>query len=371
MKSFFLIGLVVSSLAQAQDNSRESFVPIPRNYTFQNSTVIENMPPVRSQDSIGICGAFALAAVLDYNNCQKNKWDCTKLTDDRRVSTLDIARAGSAMGLNDIYEAEDKSKLKRVVIGEFPLVLGTVTSALTKSVAKESCAPFSRIVNRFSDDDVNQQKKVDELEKRVSEYTEGQSGCIECVLNLVKNDFPGINDLQKVRESLDMAKADFSSEGRSNSSARDAGSSRPTGLGFELFLKNLLIKNQCDKPENSVPVEGFLESVEMKKDQDNAKEFESYIAFHLNKKRPLIISGICFDKSLATAEGCKENHAAVIVGEATRCAPSGNRCRKAYKIHNSWGQSWQNSNSDGWVFAENLMSRTIRIGRSPLIVIKP
>jgi hypothetical protein len=95
-----LTSLAESAFAQNSSNTNEAFVAIPRNYTFQNKVEITNMPAVRSQDSIGICGAFAVAAVLDYNNCRKNNWDCKTIGDDKRVSTLDLARAGSAMGVS-------------------------------------------------------------------------------------------------------------------------------------------------------------------------------------------------------------------------------------------------------------------------------
>ncbi|MFZ3229352.1 MAG: hypothetical protein WA160_04030 [Pseudobdellovibrio sp.] len=49
------------------------------------------------------------------------------------------------------------------------------------------------------------------------------------------------------------------------------------------------------------------------------------------------------------------SHEVVIVG--LKKMRVNNVCKEYIKIHNSWGQGWQNSNSDGWVDADKIISR--------------
>jgi hypothetical protein len=352
------LAFITTSVAVAQNssNTNEAFVTIPRNYTFQNKVEITNMPAVRSQDSIGICGAFAVAAVLDYNNCRKNNWDCKTIGDDKRVSTLDLARMASSP--NDKEMAKDKDFSVRVLLGFIPSYPAKVVLDYQKTVSKESCAPFASIVNRYADENPLQNETFGRLEQQVRSYTEGQSSCIECIEELIKKDFPRINNLADVRTALAVAKEFAPEEVKYLYGSGSAPAGALGKVGFELFLKQLLISDKCDKANQLIQIQGQLSIFEPTQASKRVDEFKQYISTRLNQKEPVILSSICADRRSDPLQCNGGRHGLVIVGSATVCnVGTPPRCIQAYKLHNSWGQSWQDAHNDGWVSADQLISR--------------
>jgi len=62
-----------------------------------------------------------------------------------------------------------------------------------------------------------------------------------------------------------------------------------------------------------------------------------------------------YEKKYSYCSG--EGHAVVVHGYKQIC-DSKNVCRDTLRIQNSWGQSWQDHNSNGWVDAQTLLDRT-------------
>ncbi|MFN7824756.1 MAG: hypothetical protein ACK5P6_05285 [Pseudobdellovibrionaceae bacterium] len=352
------LAFITTSVAVAQNsaNTNEAFVAIPRNYTFQNKVEITNMPAVRSQDSIGICGAFAVAAVLDYNNCRKNNWDCKTIGDDKRVSTLDLARNGSAnmqMNVNDLFS---RDSYKMIDVGVHPAKAAAVATKIIGGATSEACAPFSAIVNRYNDSDVRQVQTVQDLEKKVDDFTEGRSTCIECIVETIKTDFPGVRDLSAVRRSLEYAKLNIGKVERDNS-VSISGSTNQDSIGFELFLKELTISSRCDSRGNLIDVTTASSELDLAPENISLEALEKFISEKLTQSKPVIVSGLCLDSSRLSPQDCESLHALVIKGEATRCHPSGKPCSKSYLVHNSWGDSWQRNFDGGWVSAPEFIRR--------------
>ncbi|MFN7454535.1 MAG: hypothetical protein ACK5RO_07725, partial [Pseudobdellovibrionaceae bacterium] len=249
-----------------------------------------------------------------------------------------------------------------------PAKAAQVATRLIGAVATEQCAPFSAIVNRFNDQDVRQLERVQELEKKVDEFTEGRAACIECIVDLIKNDFPGIKDLAAVRSSLDFAKQNLATT-QTDQEVSVSGSGSKDSIGFELFLKDLTIKAKCDQEASMIDISNTSRYLNRANEGVGVDELSKFIGERLKRSEPVIISSICMDSQQGSVQQCTSLHTIVVTGEATRCHPSGKPCAKAYRVHNSWGQSWQHEFNGGWVSAENLLSRVRTVGGYPALTI--
>jgi hypothetical protein len=72
----------------------------------------------------------------------------------------------------------------------------------------------------------------------------------------------------------------------------------------------------------------------------------------LLKSNTPIVSGVCLDEKLPSDQ-CKNGHSVLITGYRQVCNSNRSNCTDYIKVHNTWGQDWQDKNRDGWIDANN------------------
>jgi hypothetical protein len=188
----------------------------------------------------------------------------------------------------------------------------------------EACYPFDQFLIKHQNssnkemNDAFERLKVKYFDKK---KTEGDI-CTDCLIKDLDNEFGLKVDNAKVLKSLNQTT-------------------------FDKFLYELMFGN-CQSVSETVPYT-------LNTWPNTASDFK-YDAFMDKLKNlfkgntPVVVGGCLDSKNFKT---CTKAHDFVISGYRKVCKPN-NECRETLRIQNSWGQDWQNSNSDGWVDAKNL-----------------
>lgn len=123
-------------------------------------------------------------------------------------------------------------------------------------------------------------------------------------------------------------------------------------LNYVTF-KTLLNPECFDKNVNANKYSVKLTKIDSK----NIKPAILQIENLLRKKKPIIVS---FCPTLTHSGKCADSlHSLVIIAQARiQHRITGDR-RTAYWLVNSWGEDWQQKNSDGWVYADRLLESLV------------
>lgn len=332
--------------------------PVPRDLLADKSTVIEvgSMPRVRSQDTFGICYSFVAATLLDQANCvTKGVESCSSVPDSEKNSPLDMARYGSFLSAHSGLDSTDR--FSYMGINEGGSVAVALYNALeVNATVKESCAPFDHVVAK-AQSPLEVQKLEQAMWKKFRDsyesYQKKIKECANCGLEYATA------KAQELRENYNLK---TTNKDILQAFAQDT---------YGKFLDRLLIPEECWESENNLTAKGKWEVKEYPqkgKKSDYASTI-SQIKELLTKRRPVSV-GFCAQekvsvKSIAECGSIKDgsgnisgaNHAVIIKGYRKVCR-SANDCYEALQIQNSWGESWQTANSDGWVDAKTLLDRS-------------
>lgn len=352
MKILFLFLMFFSEVCLARDGMN----PFGFKYIVDSSTVaqVTNMPKVRSQDSFGICYAFAASTLYDEARCvQKSIADCASAPDDQKASPLDMSRFSQI--LPDEVDSSDRFNYEGLSEGGSAAL--ALYNALKMEPAKESCAPFDQIVSK-----AKSPKEAQDLEiamwKRFKDsyeaYKKKSKDCVACGLEYATAQSQELKDKFNLKASnTDILEA----------FAQDS---------YSKFLDRLLIPVDCWDPKNNLFISGW--NLKIHPEQGQKSDYNKMIGEikkALTKKRPLAI-GFCTQEPLTvkSMKACSESknslgqvtgagHEVVIKGYRRICkVDDKSKCYDAVQVQNSWGQSWQNANDDGWVDAKELLDRT-------------
>lgn len=355
----YKIGILATVLCLIQTQTSwgaQGLDVISKDFKPQENSVIQvsNMPRVRSQDSAGICYSFVAASLIDEANCSSQKInDCTAVSDEQKVSALDISRFSKVLD----SESDTTDRFNYEGLGlEGGATVFTLENALQSgSIAKESCAPFDQLVSNMSDP-----AKAIEIEKATwkrfedayKTYQKKTKSCMDCGLEYATAVGAQIKEEFKLKAT--------------NTDILDAFAQDT----YSKFLDKLLVPDKCWDLKNQTSLKGNWthKAYPEPNVKSNYDEYIKKIKEVLTKKRPLGI-GFCTQtpltaSSIASCGKMKngkvisgEGHAVIIKGYRKVCNLK-NECRESLQVQNSWGQSWQNSNDDGWVDAKELISRT-------------
>jgi len=336
MKTTSIIFLVWLSFSKvyAFDNP---FVSFGGSYKKSTKDTIEitNMPPVRSQDSVGICFSFVASNLLDHQNCTQRKTDCRNIKDAERVSPLDLAKFTVDPPVSQLYSSSSASYKK---LKEGGTAYNTLANAIydAHSVASEACAPFQAAVNKYGDSDELQLKTWQMLREKFDKVHDKKTNCVDCIVDEVRNYFPSLQNKKAIKEALNQT-------------------------NYEEFLYKLVVPDYCKQNSNQVKLNEDL-TVAAYPDEDQktatAQQMKDKMIEVLKKGKPLSLTGICMDRKdvIPDLTSCETYHAVTITGFTKMCNSKG-VCHEAFKVQNSWGEEWQKKNSDGWVLASQLTER--------------
>lgn len=328
-------------------------------YKVKADSLIEitNMPKVRSQDTVGVCAPFVTCTMIDEINCvAKSVENCKATSDSEKCSPLDVSRYTrevEAAKKKSVYNFQglNMDSGSSVSIALFNTISGT------RSVVKESCAPFDQVVAKI-DDKVQAQRMEgalwNRLRKAYDSYKRESEKCLKCAVDSIHAS--GIDDDLKQNYSIKASNEEILKAFAEES--------------YEKFLDKLLIPAECWKVPGTITVRGnWKPDIFPKAEQSrpNYDETIEKIKDILKKKRPIGLN-FCAQEPLVakSRDSCSSmmstqviggQHDVIIHGYRKVCNQK-NICRDVVKIQNSWGESWQTANDDGWVDAKEILDRT-------------
>lgn len=321
------------------------------------SVVVNNMPPVRSQDGLGVCYSCAAAALIENYNCehQSPKQDCTKLTDDQRPSMLDLSRFSVAPNL--IKNQSDPNGYDRQ-ISERP---GNYASYIIENiarahmVARESCAPFAAFVNKISSSEEfkSDEKKIwTDLHAAYDHYQAKKKECSDCA----KSDATVTAETDKWHDNYGLATSKEEELAAFNAET------------YEEFLSQFLVPKECRMPGKQYRFDPS--NLTIKNWPLATKESDYTHAIDTLKKALINNHPVALDVCLLNNPNAKciqqqsrgeaeeeGGHSLTITGYKKLCNSKG--CKECIKVQNCWGQGWQEQNADGWVDAKVLLDKTM------------
>ncbi|MFP5520414.1 MAG: hypothetical protein ACLGGX_10960 [Bdellovibrionia bacterium] len=338
MKILFIIfyAILLSSNSFAQ--LKENFVKVAPDFNVKKNEIELNpkfIPPIKSQDSLGICFGMCGAAVANYYLCKTTDTDCSKLGTN---SVSPLAAAGYST-TNSVYDrAGVASSHTNIRFG------GSCVSVLENMgkagfMAKDSCFDFDTLANKYGNDAAAIESVLKNLEAMFNKKTEADF-CYDCLKN-------------ELNEKLG-----------TNLNTDDIKAAVDRNHTFDTFLYRATIaKKSCDRGHyhkidiESRPTVGVLNEIARNPDGKLALQpikvtaIVDKIKEVLSKDFPLAISNIC---PISDGNKCKESHAVMITGYRKQCKPNGKDCREVIRIHNSWGKAWQDQFDGGWVDVKSL-----------------
>lgn len=323
--------------------------------------IVENMPRVRSQDSLPICGPMASATVAQFQVCKSlNIANCSRVDRKQEVSpfsTLAWTHTNTGRGVPELQNHENIQ-----VYGKTKGAAGDALRNAKKDAlfVSDSCYPLDQFANEYEvtgDPNVNAENeiKVQDIFDRINtDYNRYQSRnktegefCEEC-----EGMGGAVSKLRIATSANDIKKHMNSSK----------------GLNSAQFLYNLML-GSCDDGVAIEPAPKFemfpkgYEQEKKKAQKIGSKEVQNFnynalvgkIKSVLKTKNPLAFDGVCLKYE---GDKCVTGHSVVISGYRKVCKDSacGTECRDVLKVQNSWGEDWQKRNNDGWVDARALLS---------------
>ena len=346
-KQYVLLLLSCVTIIHSSSSSAESFnslvpvyskgddltlAPVKPSFVYneiKDSKIIENMPAIITQDSLGDCRGASLTTIMQKHTCDKWKEkipNCKNLPPQFHISSFGMM----------VYTNKDPIQNKtfqphqKVARSMYDIVADI---SKYPTFILDSCKPFSNLVNNFSFKGTNGLEDRDKfflylqkLYKSNKATTEANvADCPDC-----------LNEIAKA-----------------------------TGINANLFnLKKALSKDNYDKFLYTLFFDGckfedFADGFEpfgFPGDAVNATplDVKKKIIEGLRKNKPVLFPKLCLDTDAKNA--CSSIHSIVISGYKKVC--SGSSCKDVFRVQNSWGESWQKANNEGWVDADILVNST-------------
>ena len=300
------------------------FNPMPKAAMASQGEVIEvkNMPEARSQGGLPVCyGITAWYAYMQFQ-CKNSGSDCKHLEADKTLSPIMLGALGVDKELHEKY-GKTYNKVIPYSIG------GGAGKALSELAGEDemyadSCFPLERMIQKFGGNNRKMYNAFEALRTQFFDKNKSEGKvCMTCLLDTLRNDFDLNSDQNTAQQALDENV-------------------------FDKFLFDLFVKN-CKK---KVPIGEF--SLGGWPNMSETRSYEGFISrlTGLLKRNTPVLADICLDQKNVRSEQCKSGHAVVIAGYRKVC--NGSKCTDYLKVINSWGESWQKQNSDGWVDGRNL-----------------
>jgi hypothetical protein len=323
----FIVLLFISSSAFSGEHA--AFEEFDRfNYNKITQENILDLGRTRSQDGLGVCYAFTIAKQLEH--ICSSSLSCELNGDE--VSPLSISRT---------YE---DGSLKKTYPG------GSIHGFLKKSghrskqglsLVKESCIPFDQTIHkRYLDkrtyifDEAQGIKYLKEIFDKVT-----SPDCVDCKSAYAK----------EIKTTLVRLKTPIASI--------ESLLTKLPELSFDSFLDELLFDNACNESSNKLSIPPFRYSTITTGNLKNNDGFVKHIKNLIDNNIPPTIS-LCLNSTDNSGNTVCGSHAVMADGYRQRCNFS-NQCRFEIRIKNSWGESWQKNNNDGWISGEALATYTL------------
>lgn len=294
---------------------------------------IENMPAYKTQDDLGDCKAFSIAAIIQqYVN---TKWKSDISDPKNPPSDMAISYFGLMAYTNQIPNKENTFQPNQENGRGINDIIDDIGFKYHNDLILENCKPFENLTKEFSlngkyglikrDEFLNYLKSIFNSLKNSDE-----TKIKDCTNETVKlNSFVNLNFNQKNLKTA-LTKTDF-----------------------DQFLYTLFFSD-CKKelfPSGFQAMSFPLDSMDV-----TEYEFKQQIIKGLNKGKPVLIPSLCVSRD--KSYDCESVHSLVISGY--KKVQNSAEEKDVFKVHNSWGKEWQKKNNDGWVDADELCHNTVR-----------
>lgn len=313
------------------------FIPVDyKEYVEKNNTriEIENMPRIRSQDSFPICYGLSATTIAQKFICDQDKEeypDCGQIPPGKEISVFSMI--AWAKSTNENLDPKSYDNHKNISIGLLSGSDALMNSEKSFSFMPESCYPLDQIANKYSgakkedvENMLNELTKKYEDNRTKTEAAASIDTCPECLSNEINEKLGTMVSAKEISEAL---KKKSSSE-----------------FLYSVIFNNCRRTSFHPKPiYNNYPPENVNIT-------DSLQLLPKIKEVLKDKNTPLQIEGVCLIRD--SKNECKGKHSFVISGYKEVCKKS-NTCKTLFKVQNSWGKDWQNTNNEGWLEAEPIL----------------
>lgn len=322
----------ISSWAMSQDYP---YVVAPVGYAEASGTktVITTSSPIKSQDGLGLCYGFSATSLLEHYRCQELKLNCSDPKET--LSSLDVT---SYLQREELEEGGDSFS-----------VLNHIANSKLK-IAREECVKYSDLVYQVSDPSTSMYYRDEKtgwnlLVEKWKEYKgldgKPRNDCVDCLVNSIKKELSIQTPAQQLKDAFTSARS------------------------LENFMYKSLLPKQCLDESRMASIPKFV-----------PKNFPLYNetrnADALNRKvQSLLLSNIPVEMGICTLKGsdgkCVAGNAHSIALFGIKQVCRGSDCKIMVQVKNSYGNSWQISNDNGWLELDSLVEASITLGGYRLI----
>lgn len=314
---------------------------------------IANMPAYQTQDAMGECRAFSMGTVLQHFICKKFYKvipDCKNIPPEYSLSYFGL--------MVYTHAQEDVAGVKIKTFDPFGDSFNSMYQILLNvnskrgSMLLDSCQPFGKLIESFTKNGLvyqENQEKFDAFEKYIKKIyadwkskkdTNSEPTNTEEMLSIINYHTGATVNWEQLKAAL--MKETFGE------------------YMYTLFFESL-DPVKCKK--KNLPA--FYTIYVYPDDSVNASPLyiKNKIIEGLKRSAPVLTPVVClkWDDKIKCGEGYV--HSMVVSGYKRVVEANNPKAFKdLFKVHNSWGPSWQKYNNDGWVDAD---AYSINFGRIP------
>ncbi len=304
--------------------------------------LVKNMPPPRDQGELAFCYAAVPAVLMERHRCQRENLDCAALNPGERLSMLDIASANDP-GAPTLHEF---GNILRVFHG---LVKRARGGKLL--VARESCMPYSAL------DRLDMPDRPAHLHLRAGWEN----------LQRLHDDLLQGRDRRNpatIRRELAARLALPASPGVQEQLFRRTRSGEVDQ--FPRFAWQLLSNENCQSETQGIRMSGFHVQAWPPAERPASRDaLQAKIQGLMERNLPASLSYCARWETRGGDQRClnRAGHASIIVGQREVCHRETGDCQLLYKLQNSFGNEWNQSELLVWVPAHALLDAALELQR--------
>jgi hypothetical protein len=302
---------------------------------FKDIITVSNMPPVKSQDGVGLCYSFTATNLLENFRCNELKLDCNDKS--QQISILDTASF-----YDPKMENLNSRKIKEIAATRDILLN---INKFKPKLAKEECVSFSFLVYEISSNQrilsSNEKNGWNYLVQAWTHFREqkqyNSENLLACTANNIKNEL--LNLSTSKNQIIDALK---------------------TASNLEQFLFKTILPSECLLDKNLLYIPDFevKHATAFSDTPTELEQFKEQLKFEIGHNIPVEIT-ICNTELVNNKCPHGRNHSVVLNGIKQACEPNFKGCKTMVKIQNSFGQRWQELNNDGWADLETIINANI------------
>lgn len=317
MRKIVFLLFFIASAVQAQQQTSTSLFRVDSSWTVDPKTRIGSINRIKAtqQNPLPYCFSTAAAMLYDQTNCN------TVGRCEKQTSFLAITQAGQ--GLENTEQLDPKE-------GGSPFK--SVKHLLTGQIVEYDKCNYANILRTGLYRLTYDAKAYYENYHRYKQRAAYLSNYYRYLLKNVLEELNPRVSLDTVDDILQREKFD---------------------LNYVTF--KTLLTSECFETRTDTANKYSVKFTKI--DSKNIKPAILQIESLLRKKKPIIVS---FCPTLTKDGKCSDYlHSLIIVAQArVQHQITGDR-RTAYWLVNSWGEEWQEQNSDGWVYADRLLEALV------------